>query len=525
MSESEYGAKSIRDLLHIVFKRKKAILGVFIIAIAASGSIAFLKRPSYMASVNVLVKLGRENVVQSARGDRSPFVFAEQRDFIASEREIIKSRSLIEKVANDIGPEILYPDLSDENRGSMLESMRAALSGLVDHLADLFSGDRTKEESVENSSKLNAALMRIQKTLWVEDPKKSNLISISFRHPDPNMAARFLNGLAKAYIDRHLEIHQVKKSFTFFKEQTEDLKNKMKETENKLKKLREDNHITSFGEQKTLLLRRESEILDASNQMHRMQVELESKMSELRRQIGSTPARIEQGMETGTNPLLMNTLEARLVELELKEKELLTKYTEQSRPVTNVREELKVVKERIAQQVNASVGKSTSGVNPTFQHLQQEFMRNETEYRAVKSKLKTLEQQLEEVQKELAATNKIEEEHDKLQEKFSIDRDNYRTYLAKLEESRISDAMDVEKISNVSIIDPAYPPLKPSGISRKLILLIGAVLGSFGGVTMAFLLEYFTESIETPQEVERLLRVPVLTSIPDLSGRSGVRVF
>lgn len=525
MGANEHAGGSLRDLLHIAFKRKHQIIGFFLMAVFIAGMIAALRKPTYLASVNVLVKLGRENLVQSARGDRNPFVFAEQREFIASEKEIIKSRSLIEKVVSEITPEVLYGELSEERKKSPLDSMRETVYGWADSVAGFFSANPPQEVGSGQSSTFNAALLKIQQALWVDEPKKSNLISISFKHTDPQMAARFLNALAKAYIDRHLEIHQVKKSYSFFKEQTEDLRRKLQETENRLIKIREDNRITSFAEQQTLLLRRESEILDSINQTQRLQVELASKVRELRRQLASTPERIEQGTETGTNPLLMNTLEARLVELELKEKELLTKYTEQSRPVTNVRDEIKLVKERVANQANASVGKSTLGINLTHQHLQRELMRVETEYRAVNSKSKTLQEQLAEVQKELENINQLEEGHDKLQEKYATDRDNYKIYLAKLEETRISEAMDSEKISNVSIIDPAYPPLKPSGLTRKIILLLGAVLGGVGGVLTAFMFEYFNETIETPEESERLLRVPVLTSIPDLSGGSGVKAL
>jgi len=49
-----------------------------------------------------------------------------------------------------------------------------------------------------------------------------------------------------------------------------------------------------------------------------------------------------------------------------------------------------------------------------------------------------------------------------------MDHRNYRLYLTKFEESRISNAMDTEKIANVSLIEPARPPLEP--VSPKVML-------------------------------------------------------
>jgi len=91
---------------------------------------------------------------------------------------------------------------------------------------------------------------------------------------------------------------------------------------------------------------------------------------------------------------------------------------------------------------------------------------------------------------------------------------NYDLYLAKLEESRISSAMDTEKISNVKLIEPAYPPLKPISPKKKLNILIGIFLGLFGGLVTSFLIEKIGDKLETPEDIDRALGLPVLTSVP-----------
>jgi capsular polysaccharide biosynthesis protein len=101
-----------------------------------------------------------------------------------------------------------------------------------------------------------------------------------------------------------------------------------------------------------------------------------------------------------------------------------------------------------------------------------------------------------------------------LEQKIELDRENFRLYLAKLEQARISDAMDSEKIASVSLMGPARPPRKPVSPKLKLNILIGIFLGIFGSLSLALFREYLDDRIEKIEDVEGELRLPVLASIP-----------
>src|SRR5262249_14566785 len=74
------------------------------------------------------------------------------------------------------------------------------------------------------------------------------------------------------------------------------------------------------------------------------------------------------------------------------------------------------------------------------------------------------------------------------------------------------------RTSNISIIDQAVPPLKPSKPKKRLTLLLSALVGLMGGVGLAFFFEYLDNTLKNPEEVERYLRLPNLGIVPDFSS-------
>jgi capsular polysaccharide biosynthesis protein len=99
---------------------------------------------------------------------------------------------------------------------------------------------------------------------------------------------------------------------------------------------------------------------------------------------------------------------------------------------------------------------------------------------------------------------------------------SYRKYADSLEQARIDESLERERISNINIAEA--PTLNPEPVRPRalLTLVMGFLSGLFGGLCLALALEYFDHSLKTSDEVERLLNVPVLASIPQVSGRQFV---
>ena len=71
--------------------------------------------------------------------------------------------------------------------------------------------------------------------------------------------------------------------------------------------------------------------------------------------------------------------------------------------------------------------------------------------------------------------------------------------------------MDVE---NVYVIDWAEVPTHPIGPRKKLNVVIAASVGGMIGFGLILLIEYFDNTIKTPEDVQKHLELPVIGTIP-----------
>jgi uncharacterized protein involved in exopolysaccharide biosynthesis len=489
---------SLRDFLNVLFKRKAHVLLFFAATVAAVSVGTFLVRPTYESTSQILVKIGRENLyipTVAGGGNQNPVINLNREEQINSEIEILRSQSLLTQVVESLGPTKIYEGLDQEDSGILGKILGSGSSQV---------------------SPAQRAVAKFEKDLTVEGIKKSNVIEVSVKNTDPVMAAAVTNKLVHLYLDRHLEVFKTPQSYKFFQDQSEILMNKHRETAGRLEAFKKQHNITSLDEERSLALKQEGALRESLNQTLSQVSETENRIHQLQQQLAATPRTIPQGEETESSPYVLNTLQGRLMELQLKEKELLTKYTEQSRLVQSTREEIQIVRDKLTEQEAKQYGKTRSGANPTHQRLQEELFKSQADLRASQAKRNTQTGQLAEYRSGLEKLNRIEVELNQLQRQVEVDQQNYRLYLTKFEESRISDAMDTEKMTNVTQIQAAEPPLKPVSPKVLLNLILGVFLGAFGGLGLAFFMEYLDDSLEKPEDAESALGLPVLASIPEL---------
>ncbi len=107
-----------------------------------------------------------------------------------------------------------------------------------------------------------------------------------------------------------------------------------------------------------------------------------------------------------------------------------------------------------------------------------------------------------------------------LKRNVSVAEDLYLMFRTKYEEARI---LEAEKAEDVTIIEPATLPGKPIKPNVNFNILIGIISGLLIGLVMAFVTESFDTSIGRIDDIEELIKVPVLGIIPNTGLEKGAR--
>jgi uncharacterized protein involved in exopolysaccharide biosynthesis len=133
---------------------------------------------------------------------------------------------------------------------------------------------------------------------------------------------------------------------------------------------------------------------------------------------------------------------------------------------------------------------------------------------SLRAKAREQRTQFASAKNDLKAINDSEVSFLQVQREIGIQEATYKKYFDKLEQARIDHAMEMVKISNISVVQPATYPVKPVRPKKVLNLALGLFLGIFGGIGLAFFSEYMDHTFKKPKDIEERLKLPTLAAIP-----------
>ena len=199
----------------------------------------------------------------------------------------------------------------------------------------------------------------------------------------------------------------------------------------------------------------------------------------------------------------------------MERQKVLQKYTEKDRRVAGIEEEIGTLKQRMADQPQWVPSSETRQVNPLWRDLKEKVLTTEANLDRLAIRETALAQSIDEHKRRLRDLARKAVDKDRLAREVRSREDVYLLYMRKVEEARISEAMDQSRIMNVSIAEMAQPPIAPMPSRKDLSFLFAVMVGLVSGVGGAFVREFFDDSIKTEEEITSTVALPVLAEIPE----------
>jgi uncharacterized protein involved in exopolysaccharide biosynthesis/Mrp family chromosome partitioning ATPase len=201
----------LSDIFFALFKRKWTVILCALLSVIAAAAVYFRYPPQYQSQAKLLVRYVLErSAVDPIEGTKAAGSSSNETDkVIGAEIAILTSWDLAVQAAQAIGPKRLLPA----------------------------SGQAATE---------NAAAGTISSGLTALATKGSNIISVSYKNRDPELATLVLQELLSRYFVKHLEVHRSAGAFDFVTQQTDQVRARLNQTEDTLKSLRDKTGMTSL---------------------------------------------------------------------------------------------------------------------------------------------------------------------------------------------------------------------------------------------------------------------------------------
>lgn len=473
-------SSSLREIWAAAFRSRYWIASIFAVCIALAVVAALLTTRLYQATASVEVRQEAEKVLGTEADREGAASKADADRFLQTQLDIISSRGVAEDVAEQQG---LF-------RGdAFLEAMNASEEG-----ATVPFGMTPRDAHRER------VLTVLRDAMAVRYTGTTRIAVISFTSPDPRLSARTANAFAEAYIRSNLARKAGSSVYAL-----DFLRDQLAEAQARLAQSERD--VVNYARRTRIVDAANAAGSSASGDTTRPQSLITAQLVQLNQAYSSAVtdrieaqqkwAQIARLPALSTPEVLNNNAIQQLIErradIQSQYQQQLTTRQEDYPSVTAAAAQLR----ELDRQISTLASNIRSGIRNAFQIAQARERELANEIDALKSG--TLAEQNQGIELSI------------LRREADTNRQQYEALLRRY------NALNAEsgiQTNNLSIVDRASIPDRPSWPKLPLNVALALILGIVTSAAFVFLREQLFNSIRTPDEVRSATGLPILGVVP-----------
>ena len=515
----------LRNLFQVLFRHKGKGAAVFAAVFLGVSVLGLMAPASYRSQAKLLIKIGRESVTLDPTVTTGPTVDVRQSRVqeLNSELAILKSEDVVRAAVRATGalrilegtdpampgdgggPSSSTPGTWLQAGGRWAKDAVSSTKDVVKGLLGLAADDELLPE--------DQAVLVVEEGLDIKLVPDSNVISVSYDAPAPGLAHDVVESVVATFLDRHLEVHETPGSYRFFQTQAEAVASDLARTESSLRDLKNRLGISNVASARQSLLDRLARVEMDLSTARTAESSTRARRDELERILSTLDETVLVEESSALSNPFKDALQSRLSELRIEEKALQQTFRPDSRRMKALRDQIAIAEELLAQE-NPESTTVTRGANPTRQAIEVALLREAADLASHAGELDLLLEEKSNLEGELRDLISNELEITRLERQIQTHESNFLRYSENLERARIDQALQAEKFSNVSILQPARMPLESDGPRRSILLLGALVLGLIGGISTAFTADLLDQSLRTADDVRDRTGLSTLASVP-----------
>jgi capsular exopolysaccharide synthesis family protein len=194
----------------------------------------------------------------------------------------------------------------------------------------------------------------------------------------------------------------------------------------------------------------------------------------------------------------IQSLRNQILKAEQNVEEFSKKYGKKHPTMIKAEEELKVLQQKRDQEIRRVIGSIKN------------------EYELAKSNETNLQRMMAGTKAEALDLNEKFIQYGVLTREVETNRQLYDALIKRMKEQSVTE--EIQTV-NVWVVEKAEKPEFPIKPRKTLNILLGIIVGIFGGIGLAFFIDYLDNTIKSPEDVETRLGVPVLGVVPLLETK------
>jgi capsular exopolysaccharide synthesis family protein len=473
----------LRQYLRIATRWRYVILGIVATCVLLGLIITLLMTPKYTATATVEISRESNRVTQFQGVERE--AGAADQEFYQTQYGLLRSRLLSERVAQQLG-------FVDDPKFFALFGVRSS-----DPAFQLVNGHYV---SAGRAARQRVAGEVLRDHLGIEPARLSRLVDIRFTSPDANLSAKVANAWADNFIRTNLErkIQATAYGRNVLQRQLAQIKERLDQSQRQLVGYASAQRIINLPPQSGGDGRVTSERSIVADDL----AALNTALSQATADRMQAEARYQQAGRAGASTEALgnqaiNGLRQKRAELAADYQRLMIQF-EPSYPAAKA---LKTQLDQIDRSLRGEEGRVIGAIQAA--------------YREAREREQMLSAKVEQLKSSYLDLRRRSIQYNIYQQEVDTNRSLYDGLLQRFKEIGVAGGVGV---NNISIVDTADVPQKPSSPRLFLNLFIALFVGLGLGAGAAFALEQIDEAIADPAEIERRLGVPLLGSVPKVDN-------
>jgi succinoglycan biosynthesis transport protein ExoP len=473
----------LKQYVRMALRWRYVILGSIAACVILGLIITLLMTPKFTATTTIEIARESSQITNIQAVERE--AGAADQEFYQTAYGLLKARSLAERVATNMRL------VDDPKFFEMFDAIGKTQA---------FQLTNGRFPATGRKERIGAAAGILLKNIKVSPVRLSRLVEVSFTSPDPELSAKIVNAWSSNYIQLTLERRYQATSYarTFLERRLNQIRERLEVSERQLVAYASSQRIINVP----------SQVQDGQRTSERAIVvddltALNTALTQATADRIDAQSHYQAGGGSGGNAealrnTAINSLRQKRAELSSDYQRLMTQFEPGYPSALAIKSQLN--------ELDRSIVREESRVGSSIQNT----------YRQAVEKERELKARVDQLKNDVLDSRRRSIQYNIFQRDVDTNRQLYDGLLQRYKEIGAAAGVGV---NNVSIIDAANPPNRPSSPRFLVNLALSIILGGLIGLGLAFALEQIDEAVVDPDELSKELGLPLLGSVPKL--RSG----